>query len=108
MLGDVHRALIEAEVIAHPFRDRHEGDCAWMEEREWWYRYHDATTGPGGELEVRVRADRYAYFVHLGLTDEHAEASDDYFELEAGEERTVTVRHSARALQPADVALRSR
>ena len=69
---------------------------------------HDATTGPDGELQVRVRADRYAYFVHLGLVDEHAEASDDYFELEAGEERTVTVAHPARALQPSDVALRSR
>jgi beta-mannosidase len=69
---------------------------------------HDATTGPDGELRVRVRADRYAYFVHLGLTDEHAEASDDYFELEAGEERTMTVAHPARALQPSDVALRSR
>jgi beta-mannosidase len=57
---------------------------------------------------VRVRADRYAYFVHLGLTDEHAEASDDYFELEAGEERTLTVTHPARALRPADLAIRSR
>ena len=65
-------------------------------------------TVPDGELQVRVRADRYAYFVHLGLTDEHAEASDDYFELEAREERTVTVAHPARALQPSDVALRSR
>jgi beta-mannosidase len=36
--GDVHSALIEARRIPHPFRDRHEGDCAWMEEREWWYR----------------------------------------------------------------------
>jgi hypothetical protein len=69
---------------------------------------HDAMTGPDGELQVRVRADRYAYFVHLGLTDEHAEASDDYFELEAGEERMVTVTHPARALQPSDIALSSR
>ena len=36
--GDVHRALIEAGRIAHPFYDRNEDDCAWMEEREWWYR----------------------------------------------------------------------
>ena len=36
--GDVHRALIAAGRIAHPFYDRNEDDCAWMEEREWWYR----------------------------------------------------------------------
>src|SRR5579871_6116880 len=38
--GDVHRALIEAGRIADPFYDRNEEACAWMEEREWWYRLH--------------------------------------------------------------------
>jgi beta-mannosidase len=36
--GDVHRALIDAGRIEHPFHDRNEELCAWMEEREWWYR----------------------------------------------------------------------
>ncbi len=36
--GDVHTALIAAGRIEHPYRDRFEADCAWMEEREWWYR----------------------------------------------------------------------
>jgi beta-mannosidase len=36
--GGVHEALIEAGRIAHPYRNAHERDAAWVEEREWWYR----------------------------------------------------------------------
>jgi beta-mannosidase len=36
--GDVHQALIEAGRLEDPFYDRNEDTCAWMEEREWWYR----------------------------------------------------------------------
>ena len=36
--GDVHRALLDAGRIPDPFYDRNELACAWMEEREWWYR----------------------------------------------------------------------
>jgi beta-mannosidase len=36
--GDVHRTLIAAGRIPDPFYDRNETACAWMEEREWWYR----------------------------------------------------------------------
>src|SRR6185437_8339716 len=36
--GDVHRTLIDAGRIPDPFYDRNETACAWMEQREWWYR----------------------------------------------------------------------
>ena len=36
--GGAHRALIAAGQIPDPFYDRNETACAWMEEREWWYR----------------------------------------------------------------------
>lgn len=36
--GDVHRTLIAAGRIPDPFYDQNETACAWMEEREWWYR----------------------------------------------------------------------
>jgi beta-mannosidase len=36
--GDVHQALIAADRIPDPFYDRNEGECAWVESREWWYR----------------------------------------------------------------------
>lgn len=36
--GDVHTALIAAGRIADPYYNTQELDCAWVEEREWWYR----------------------------------------------------------------------
>ena len=36
--GDVHRALMAAGRIKDPFYDRNELECAWVEDREWWYR----------------------------------------------------------------------
>jgi beta-mannosidase len=36
--GDVHRTLIDNGVIPDPFYDQNESECAWMEEKEWWYR----------------------------------------------------------------------
>lgn len=36
--GDVHTALIAAGRIEDPFYDRNEEKCAWIEDREWWYR----------------------------------------------------------------------
>ena len=36
--GDVHRALLDAGRIEDPFFDRNEDWCAWIEDREWWYR----------------------------------------------------------------------
>ena len=36
--GDVHQALICAGRIPDPFYDRNELECAWVEQREWWYR----------------------------------------------------------------------
>jgi beta-mannosidase len=36
--GDVHRTLLGAGRIEDPFYDRNESSCAWIEQREWWYR----------------------------------------------------------------------
>src|SRR5215207_3569240 len=36
--GDVHSALLAAGRIGDPFFDRNEEKCAWIEDREWWYR----------------------------------------------------------------------
>lgn len=36
--GDVHRALIAAGRLPDPFYDQNELQCAWVEDREWWYR----------------------------------------------------------------------
>jgi beta-mannosidase len=51
--GDVHRALLDAGRIEDPFYDRNEEACAWIEDREWWYRM--SFDGPGEPLEPDER-----------------------------------------------------
>jgi beta-mannosidase len=46
--GDVHRTLLAAARIDDPYYDRNESACAWMEEREWWYRVR--FDGPAEQL----------------------------------------------------------
>ena len=36
--GGVHESLLAAGRIEHPYRDRHETDARWIEDRDWWYR----------------------------------------------------------------------
>jgi beta-mannosidase len=54
--GDVHRTLIAAGRILDPFYDQNESACAWMEQREWWYRltfdYPDPLAGPDERVQV--------------------------------------------------------
>jgi len=51
--GDVHTALIGAGRLPDPFYDRNELACAWVEDREWWYRVRFA--GPQEPLESDER-----------------------------------------------------
>jgi beta-mannosidase len=51
--GDVHQALIDAGRIEDPFYDRNEPDCAWIEDREWWYRL--TFDGPAEPLQPGER-----------------------------------------------------
>jgi beta-mannosidase len=51
--GSVHRALIAAGRIEDPFYDQNESKCAWIEEREWWYRR--TFDGPAEPLEEGER-----------------------------------------------------
>lgn len=54
--GDVHMALAAAGRIPDPFWGRNELECAWIEEREWWYRtrfsVEGGPLGPGERLLI--------------------------------------------------------
>ena len=53
--GDVHTALMAAGRIEDPFYDRNEDLCAWMEEREWWYRLRFAgPEAPNDDERLRL------------------------------------------------------
>src|SRR5215212_7211225 len=51
--GDVHRALMATGHIEDPFYDRNEDGCAWIEDREWWYRM--SFDGPKEPLQLDER-----------------------------------------------------
>ncbi|CAN5902844.1 glycoside hydrolase family 2 TIM barrel-domain containing protein [soil metagenome] len=59
-------------------------------------------------LAVTVTAADYLYFVHLLVSEEAIRFSDNYFDLCAGETRTIRVRHPAKTLTPADITVRWR
>lgn len=54
--GGAHGAMIEAGLIPDPFYDRNEAACAWMEEREWWFRIPfpapEEPIAPGERLQL--------------------------------------------------------
>jgi beta-mannosidase len=59
-------------------------------------------------LAVDLQAATYAFFVHVIVPDEATRFSDNYFDLEPGETRTITVRNAARRIMPEMVTVRSR
>src|SRR5918994_3519953 len=67
--GDVHRTLIASGRIPDPFVDQNETACAWMEEREWWYRIQlVAPTEPlAGDERLRLALHGLDTFVTVYL-----------------------------------------
>ena len=59
-------------------------------------------------LEVTLSASGYAFFVNLHVPDEHTTYSDNFFDLEPGETRTITVANATRPLSAEDVTIRWR
>jgi beta-mannosidase len=55
------------------------------------------------ELHVHLTASRYLYFVHLSTSNEHVWFSDNYFDMQRGEERTIIVRISDGTIAPQDL-----
>jgi beta-mannosidase len=101
--GDVHRALIETGRIPDPFYDRNETDCAWMEQREWWYRAHFETPREAMDADVRQELvfhglDTFAtVYLNANILGEHHNmfrpaVFDVTARLRAGERNTVAIR----------------
>jgi beta-mannosidase len=68
----------------------------------------DITPSGKNELKVRLKVSAYAYFVHLEVPDEAICFSDNYFDLEPGEECTIVVTNKIRPLAPEMVKVRWR
>jgi len=70
--GDVHRALLAAGRIEDPFYDRNEEQCAWVEDREWWYRleFDGPAEPPGADERLHLVFDGLDTFATIWLNGE--------------------------------------
>ena len=61
--GDTYLALHEAGRIPHPFAEQNESACAWVKDREWWWRtqFSAMKSGPGERVMLTFEGlDTYA------------------------------------------------
>ena len=100
--GDVHSTLLAAGRIEDPFYDQNETKCAWIEEREWWYR---TTITPPAESLVPGERYELAFdgldtYATLWLNGEplgrarnmfHAQVFDVTDRIAAGEANTIAI-----------------
>jgi beta-mannosidase len=56
------------------------------------------------ELAIHIRASSYLLMVHVLVNDEHTRYSDNYFDMSAGESRTIAVTNPGIRLTPAMVS----
>ena len=77
--GDVYLALHAAGRLPGPFGDRAEPACAWVQEREWWYRadVEAPSVGPKGRLVLEFEG--LDTFATLWLNGEPIATTDNMF-----------------------------
>src|SRR5215204_5471459 len=68
----------------------------------------DITQTGEHELQVRLEAPAYAYFVHLEVPHEATRFSNNYLDLEPRQERTISVTNEKRLLKAENVTVRWR
>jgi beta-galactosidase/beta-glucuronidase len=68
----------------------------------------DITQTGEHELQVRLEAPAYAYFVHLEVPHEATRFSDNYLDLEPGQEPTIYVTNERSALEAENIKVRWR
>ncbi|MBZ0298157.1 MAG: beta galactosidase jelly roll domain-containing protein [Anaerolineae bacterium] len=64
-----------------------------------------ARTISPNELQVEVTSEQFAYFVHLTVPHEFTDISDNYFDLEPGETKSIRVVNKAFTLSAEDVSI---
>jgi beta-mannosidase len=101
--GDVHRAMIAAGRIPDPFYDRNESECAWIEDREWWYRiaFDGPEEPPAPDERLRLIFHGLDTFVTVWLGGEELGRHSNMFReaifdvtgrVRAGAENTLALR----------------
>ncbi|MFN8524664.1 MAG: glycoside hydrolase family 2 protein [Chloroflexota bacterium] len=79
--GDLHQALVAAGRIPDPFYGQNELACAWIEDREWWFRCQiDAPVdAPGGDERLLLVFHGLDTFATVWLDDERLGSHGNMF-----------------------------
>ncbi|WP_152616540.1 beta-mannosidase [Sphingomonas sp. ERG5] len=65
--GDTYLALHAAGRIPHPFADENEAACAWVKDREWWWRTQFDAVPPAAGERVVLTFDGLDTFARIWL-----------------------------------------
>jgi beta-mannosidase len=77
--GDVYLALAAAGRIVDPFGDRAEQGCAWVVDREWWWRTEFAAPSLAAGQRLILEFEGLDTFADVWLNGERIASSDNMF-----------------------------
>ena len=77
--GDIYLALAAASRIPDPFGDRAEADCAWVIDREWWWRTEFDAPNVRTDQRLILTFEGLDTFAEVWLNGERIAASDNMF-----------------------------
>ncbi|NGY05579.1 glycoside hydrolase family 2 protein [Solimonas terrae] len=114
--GDTYLALHEAGRLAHPLADENEVDCAWVKDREWWWRTTFAAAPAAANERVLLDFAGLDTYADIWLDGERLGSSDNMFvaarfdvgrHLRDGAQHVLLVRFTPPAVAAADKSMPS-
>jgi len=109
--GDTYLALHAAGRIPHPFAGENEATCAWVRDREWWWRTRFSAPPPSPDERVVMVFEGLDTFATIWVNGVEVGATSNMFLehridvgaiLKAGEDNEVIVRFTPPAIRVAD------
>jgi beta-mannosidase len=77
--GDIYLALYAAGRLPHPMADRAEAACAWVRDREWWYRADIDAPACGSNQRVILDFEGLDTFATVWLNGAQVGTADNMF-----------------------------
>ncbi|MGQ7935782.1 beta-mannosidase [Paraburkholderia sp. D1E] len=77
--GDTYLALYEAGRISHPFAEQNESACAWVKDREWWWRSRFPAMKPGPNERVMLTFEGLDTYASIWLNGGLLGKTDNMF-----------------------------
>ena len=77
--GDTYLALYQAARIPHPFALQNEAACAWVKDREWWWRTHIPATHAGRDERLLLSFEGLDTYASIWLNGTLVGTTDNMF-----------------------------